>query len=377
MGAWYHSLQLRGATREEAVTAVETIASRFGVGPPAGGWTPVFPDEIYDARALESFTAPVPALYLWTADSDSWGAVVVAGRVLAAHDSAGEHADPDALAAALRHAFGIDVSAADVAADLELDPDFAEEAMDRFARRLGVTTALSSLRIILREGGADVEIHGAAPEPGPLEAHVYAWLRAMPPSLGTRLERLLTRAREALGGDAPTVTAIRREDTAQEDVDLDGFLALADAGDLRTAMLSFGTFSVHYHAPSPDYQTFHLRGDEEPGDAHRELLILAGPGLGAYYAFVGAAPADADSPELRELVTWPPSGHLADWLSPELAQDCGGAQRLAAALPEHEISEPSEGGVLITLPLTPRDAVTERGRALRRAFAAAIEECAA
>lgn len=382
MGAWYHSLQLRGATREEAVRAAETIADRFGAGPPAGGWTPVFPEEIYDARALEAYTAPIPAIYLWTADSDSWGAVVVSGRVLAAHDSARERADPGTLAAALRTAFNVDVSAADVAADLELDPDFAEEAMDRFARRLGVATALNSLRLIARgeaDGldAADVEMHGASEPSGPLEAHVYAWLRAMPPSLGTRLERVLTRARAALGGDAPAVTAIRRGDTAQEDVDLDAFLALADAGDLRSAMLSFGTFSVHYHAPAPDYQTFHLRGEGEPGEAHRELLILAGPGLDAYHAFVGAAPADADSPELRELVTWPPSGHLADWLSPELAQDCGGAQRLADALPEHEVSEPPEGGVLVVLPLAPRDAVTERGRALRRAFAAAVEECAA
>jgi hypothetical protein len=183
-----------------------------------------------------------------------------------------------------------------------------------------------------------------------------------------------------LGGGDPALRATARDGSAPEDP-----FAAADGGELRSLTASFAEFDLNYTSPSPDYHTLQARlpglvsapGAERVLDPRGSLLEAIGPGLGAYYAFLAAVPRDPQAPEIRELGIWPPKGHYADYLSPALTKQCGGAEQLATELANHDVTALADGALLVGLPLAPSEATTPRARELRAAFGAAVEECAA
>jgi hypothetical protein len=155
-----------------------------------------------------------------------------------------------------------------------------------------------------------------------------------------------------------------------------------DAGQLRLLNVDLNVVAFKYHRPQADYQTvqllfqnlfdserntIHLPGFTAVFDPASALPRMVFDELNAHAGFIGIVPAEAEpsSKALRQLISWPPSGHWMDYLSAELVAALGGVDRIRALLPEHAVSPRPGGAAAIFLPLLPDQSSTPEAERLQ------------
>jgi len=248
------------------------------------------------------------------------------------------------------------------------------------------------------------------PDPRSFNTYIYSLLRKPPRDLGTRMIASLRWCRDHLNGgkwgqmadatllsgahdfegvprENPGVGAPPAAELWKPSFDEDQLARLArhiDRGEVRTMDVDLNYLSFIYHRVSADYHTAQLQFSELFADDSTSrfpkrfeavfdpaspLLEARLTGLGAWYGFVEAVPTDAapSSKALTTLVTWPPSGHYQDFLSPALVAAVGGFEALRAALPDHVVTPDRDGtgAAMLRIPFLPTGAREEAAEAAR------------
>lgn len=368
-----------------------------------GGWATVhLPSHFYKPLQERLIAASDDrGVYLFTADSDIWGATLFRdGTVERRFDTGSRLPAPKALRKQLAVTLAIDVPEAELARVLAMRPTYAEEAMDAFAQLLGIDAALELpdadvTRVLVEPPQSAAEAALASR----LDLRAEATIEPQGSGFGSAATDLLRLLCDRVGGGKLGYRNVlagsdRRgglEVSEFEERDLPLIAARLDAGELESVDSNFegvrfscqrqGTRGRHIQVVFDEA----LSVDGEVTRPEASLALEPGTPLvpalfgatGAYHGFIEPVSASPETMQ-HELVAvrgWPPVATWTTYLGADLGDELGGADAVVtAAGPGWESSRLAGGGLLLRLKLSPHEA---RGPEAEKARAALTKVLAA